>query len=102
VARPKHDPNGGFERKGKFKKASNMNFALNIANRVEDYLQKMMDDKMARDGHDYVDDAELDTMYKLALDRVLREDSRAKAGGNIRLGEIILIVDADTRVVSNF
>jgi len=77
-----------------------MNFGLNVANKVEDHLQTMIDGKIARDGHDYVDDAELDTMYKLALDRTLQENSKAKAGGNIRLGEIILIVDADTRVVS--
>jgi hypothetical protein len=79
-----------------------MNFALNVANKVEDHLQMMIDAKVARDGHDYVDDAELDSMYKLALDRTLQENSKAKAGGNIRLGEIILIVDADTRVVSGF
>lgn len=43
VARPKHDPKskGGeqaFVRRGKFKKASNMNYALMISNKVEDKL----------------------------------------------------------------
>ncbi|KAH7158193.1 glycosyl transferase family group 2-domain-containing protein [Dactylonectria estremocensis] len=37
VARPKHDGDG-FQRKGKFKKASNMNFALMISCRVEEKL----------------------------------------------------------------
>ncbi|KAF2432593.1 hypothetical protein EJ08DRAFT_123024 [Tothia fuscella] len=97
VARPPHNKDG-FVRKGKFKKASNMNFALNIANKVEDYLQAMMDEKIKTNGHDIVDDQELDDMYKIALDRVLEEDPRASAAGNIRMGEIILIIDSDTRV----
>lgn len=59
-----------------------------------------MDAKIAHEGHDFVDDMELDEMYRQALDRVLREDSRVNAAGNIRMGEFILLVDADTRVVS--
>lgn len=35
VARPPHNQDG-FVRKGKFKKASNMNYALNVANKVEE------------------------------------------------------------------
>jgi hypothetical protein len=35
VARPGHNKDG-FIRKGKFKKASNMNYALNVANKVEE------------------------------------------------------------------
>lgn len=35
VGRPGHNKDG-FVRKGKFKKASNMNFALNVANKVEE------------------------------------------------------------------
>lgn len=60
----------------------------------------MMDEKVKVNGHDMVDDHELDEMYKTALDRVLTEDPRAIAAGNIRMGEIILIIDSDTRVVS--
>jgi hypothetical protein len=37
VARPPHN-HDGFMRKGKFKKASNMNFALNVANKVEEWV----------------------------------------------------------------
>jgi predicted ATP-dependent Lon-type protease len=100
VARPKHEK-GVFERKGKFKKASNMNFALNVANKVEDYLQKMMDEETSSSGSEYVDDEKLDEMYRSCLDRVLDEDARVKAAGNVRMGEIILIIDSDTRVVSS-
>lgn len=42
VARPKHNPDPAdgeaFVRRGKFKKASNMNYALWISNRVEEKL----------------------------------------------------------------
>lgn len=99
VARPKHGENG-FERKGKFKKASNMNFALNISMKVEAYLQQMVDDKFAREGSNVIDEKEEDELYQAALSRVLAESPLAQADGNIRVGEIILIVDSDTRVVS--
>jgi hypothetical protein len=58
----------------------------------------MTDEKSVANGHDFIDDQELDDMYKTALDRVLQEDPRVRAAGNIRMGEIILIVDSDTRV----
>jgi cellulose synthase/poly-beta-1,6-N-acetylglucosamine synthase-like glycosyltransferase len=32
------------------------------------------------------------------LEEVIREDGRAWAAGNIRIGDIILLVDSDTRV----
>lgn len=39
--------------------------------------------------------------YEQALARVMESDSRIKAGGDIRVGEHILLVDSDTRVVSS-
>jgi hypothetical protein len=98
VARPKHEKDG-YQRKGKFKKASNMNFALNVATKVEDYLQEMMDAEIASGGSEWVDDEKLDDMYRDCLDRVLLENEKVMAAGNIRMGELILIIDSDTRVV---
>ncbi len=95
VSRPKHNSEG-FVRKGKFKKASNMNFALNISNRVEDALQSAIDARTEKDVG--ISEEEETTLYQEALKKVLDSDPRAKAGGNIRMGEIILIVDSDTRV----
>ncbi|CAI6331822.1 unnamed protein product [Periconia digitata] len=95
VSRPKHNTDG-FVRKGKFKKASNMNFALNISNRVEDVLQGLVTPRLEKD--QYITEDEEETLYQQALAEVLESDPRAKAGGNIRMGEIILIVDSDTRV----
>ena len=98
VARPKHNGEEGYVRHGKFKKASNMNFALNLSQKVESYLQEAIDAKLASDGTDMVDEIEEEEMYKAALARALEENPLARADGNIRVGEVILIVDSDTRV----
>ncbi|KAK7740513.1 hypothetical protein SLS53_005356 [Cytospora paraplurivora] len=103
VARPK-DGEDGFVRKGKFKKASNMNFALNISQKVEAYLQEAVDARCATQaGHRdsdpaFLEEQEIDDLYQECLGRVLRENPTAMAEGNIRIGELILIVDSDTRV----
>jgi hypothetical protein len=100
VARPKHNGEEGFVRKGKFKKASNMNFALNISQKVEAHMQAIAEARMAEKETDLVTDAEEEEMYQTALARALEENPLAMADGDIRVGEIILIVDSDTRVVS--
>lgn len=77
-----------------------MNFALNISQKVEKYLQEMVDAKFAAEGTDLIDQQEEEEIYEAALARVLEENPLAQAAGNIRMGEYILIVDSDTRVVS--
>jgi len=102
VARPRHnDKETGFVRKGKFKKASNMNFALNLSAKVEAYLQDMVTERCRTNGEEgeMIDDEELDQLYQAALARGLEDTPLAQAAGNIRVGELILIVDSDTRVV---
>ncbi|KAK8074501.1 hypothetical protein PG997_009164 [Apiospora hydei] len=90
VARPKHGENG-FLRRGKFKKASNMNFALMISCKVEDKLARY------QRGPEWsqADEAQA---YEQSLKEVLEEDGRAWADGNVRVGDYILIIDSDTRV----
>ncbi|KAK6218109.1 hypothetical protein LQW54_002858 [Pestalotiopsis sp. IQ-011] len=90
VARPKHGENG-FLRRGKFKKASNMNFALMISCKVEEKLAQY------NRGPEWsqVDEAQA---YEKSLKEVLEENGRAWADGNIRVGDYILIIDSDTRV----
>ncbi|KAH8169966.1 glycosyl transferase family group 2 domain-containing protein [Sarocladium implicatum] len=90
VARPKHGENG-FERRGKFKKASNMNFALMISCKVEDKLQAI-ERTPQWSQHDEAQ------AYEQALKEVLEADGRAWADGNIRVGDYILLIDSDTRV----
>ncbi|KAM3450030.1 hypothetical protein MY3296_006427 [Beauveria thailandica] len=98
VARPRHNGDEGYARKGKFKKASNMNFALNFSQRVEGRMQEMMDTRVANTGSDLIDEAEEEEMYNMALAQLLDEEPLAWAEGDIRVGEIILLVDSDTRV----
>ena len=93
VARPKHGENG-FLRRGKFKKASNMNFALMISCKVEERLSQIS----RPPGWTQSDEAQA---YERALKAVLEEDGRAWADGNIRVGDYILIIDSDTRVPSD-
>ncbi|KAK2740535.1 hypothetical protein FQN57_006038 [Myotisia sp. PD_48] len=95
VARPKNNEDG-YVRKGKFKKASNMNFALNVSNKVEDKLLEKLAETLSIS--DMIDPAMEETFYFLALEQVLAEDTRVRAAGDIRMGESILIVDSDTRV----
>lgn len=97
VARPRHNGDEGFVRKGKFKKASNMNFALGLSQKVEALLQDMVD---SADASDMLGESQEADMYAAALARVLEENPLAWAAGDVRVGELILLVDSDTRVVS--
>ncbi|KAF4535497.1 putative glycosyl transferase family 2 protein [Lasiodiplodia theobromae] len=97
VARPKHNPKPAegeevFLRRGKFKKASNMNYALWVSNRVEEKLLPLhRSDTWTQD-----DEA---AAYRNALAEVVAEDEgRTWADGNIRVGDYILLIDSDTRV----
>ncbi|KXT15161.1 hypothetical protein AC579_7930 [Pseudocercospora musae] len=90
TARPKHGSEG-FVRKGKFKKASNMNFGLMLSNNVEAKLAKVQRDSNWTQNDEAVE-------YERCLREVLEEHGRAWADGNIRLGDYILIIDSDTRV----
>ncbi|GME43906.1 glycosyltransferase family 2 protein [Neofusicoccum parvum] len=107
-ARPKHNENPDtekgevhFVRKGQFKKASNMNYCLDFSLRVEDELQRMIDVVCAERGctQDDLSVEEEATIYEKARDAMVEKDQgNTWAAGNVRLGEIILIIDSDTRV----
>lgn len=98
VARPPHQPKvesgdeKPFIRKGRFKKASNMNYGLGISNRIEDKLTGV------RRNQGWTQDDE-NEVYEQCLVDVLNEDGgRTWAEGNVRIGDYILIIDSDTRV----
>lgn len=81
VARP---PPSIRPRKGLFKKASNLNYGLNVAIRVEEI--------MAESGGQVTDPVE-------ALQLVSGEfNDEFFAGGDVRMGDIVLLVDSDTRI----
>src|SRR2546423_3279048 len=97
VARPKHCPKPAagermFVRAGKFKKASNMNYALSVSTRVEEQLTTVnRDEGWTKENEQEASDA--------ALARVVEsDDGRTWAEGNVRIGDYILIIDSDTRV----
>jgi cellulose synthase/poly-beta-1,6-N-acetylglucosamine synthase-like glycosyltransferase len=90
TARPKHGEEG-FLRRGKFKKASNMNYGLMLSNNVEERLA-LVDRTETWTSNDEAKE------YDRCLKEVLDENGRAWADGNIRIGDYILLVDSDTRV----
>ena len=97
VSRPKHNPKPKageevFLRRGKFKKASNMNYAVWASSRVEDQLKSLQ----RREGWTQEDET---AAYQKVLTEVVEEDQgRTWAEGDIRIGDYILIIDSDTRV----
>lgn len=97
VARPKHNPNPedgekAFLRRGKFKKASNMNYAFMISNKIEEKLLRV-------ERHEGWTQEDEYAAYDQCLAEVLtEEEGRAWAEGNVRVGDYILIIDSDTRV----
>jgi len=110
VARPKHDDGeGGFKRRGRFKKASNMNYGLALSLKMEEFVRKLelergekasVADSAAED--DDAEDLE-EQALRMAIEETYQENGsrfrpwahNAKA---LRIGEIILIVDSDTIV----
>ncbi|KAI4229121.1 MAG: hypothetical protein L6R36_001078 [Xanthoria steineri] len=97
VARPKHNPKPAdgetpFIRAGKFKKASNMNYAMAVSARVEEKLTAIhRDPKWNQETENYA--------FQQSLQQVKDEDNgRTWAEGNIRIGDYILLIDSDTRV----
>jgi hypothetical protein len=83
TARPKHNDDG-FVRRGKFKKASNMNYGLMLSNKIEEKLADV--DRLH--GWSQADEAK---EYERCLNEVLKDNGRAWVDGNIRIGDYILL-----------
>ena len=110
VARPKEEKEeGGFKRRGRFKKASNMNYGLALSLKMEEFIRKLelergekasVADSAADD--DAIDDLE-EQALRMAVEEIYEESGRrfkpwAHNAKALRIGEIILIVDSDTIV----
>lgn len=111
VARPKHDDSeGGFKRRGRFKKASNMNYGLALSLRMEEWIKRLETQKEERarsgqsaEAEDDEDEELEEKALSIAIEEIYEESgkkfkpwaSNAKA---LRIGEVILIVDSDTIV----
>jgi hypothetical protein len=90
-----------FIRKGQFKKASNMNYCLDFSIRVEDEMQRLIDATCQQRGctQDDLTIQEEEDLYDEARTNMVEKDAgKTWAAGNIRMGEVILIIDSDTRV----
>ncbi|KKY17433.1 hypothetical protein UCRPC4_g05575 [Phaeomoniella chlamydospora] len=103
-ARPPHCTDEGdqfFLRRGQFKKASNMNYCLGFSLRVEDELMSLVEQVCHERGctHEDLTVEEETELQEVAMNKVLEHDGgRTWAAGEVRIGEIVLIIDSDTRV----
>ncbi|EPS96750.1 hypothetical protein FOMPIDRAFT_1052989 [Fomitopsis schrenkii] len=105
VARPPHDNSpDGYQRAGRFKKASNMNYGLALSLKLEKHLLAL-EAEAAERGADYVEGEESleDRAMNLAVEEIYEESGGrwrpwACNGKSLRVGDIILIVDSDTIV----
>ncbi|GAA5940458.1 hypothetical protein JCM3775_005096 [Rhodotorula graminis] len=117
VARPGHGKH--YHRAGRFKKSSNLNVALELSIRIETLMREK---KPVRGPDEAPWTADEDQqLYTVCLEQALAEtqrviqldadddleksDEKPKtktlgvwAAGNVRIGELILIIDSDTRV----
>ncbi|GJN90636.1 hypothetical protein Rhopal_003648-T1 [Rhodotorula paludigena] len=112
VARPGHGKH--YKRAGRFKKSSNLNVALELSIRIETLLKEKRPERTPDNPWTYEEDQAL---YQICLEQALAEtqrvipreegddekDEKPKtlgvwASGDIRIGELILIIDSDTRV----
>ena len=112
VARPKHDLynlEGGFKRRGRFKKASNMNYGLALSLKMEEHIRRLelergekasvADSTVSEDVNDDIEEQAL----RLAIEETREENGQlhrpwAHNARALRIGEIILLVDSDTIV----
>ncbi|KAJ7616832.1 glycosyl transferase family group 2-domain-containing protein [Mycena polygramma] len=97
TARPAHNKDGFF-RKGKFKKASNMNYGLALSLKLEKHLAALEAAGVSEE-----DECLEDKAMHLAVEETFEESGRrhrpwACNGKSLRVGEIILIIDSDTIV----
>jgi hypothetical protein len=110
VARPKHDDSeGGFKRRGRFKKASNMNYGLALSLKMEENIRRLEMERAEKASlaDSATDDDDAEDLEEQAL-RMAVEETYEESGGRfkpwahnakaLRIGDIILIVDSDTIV----
>ena len=79
-----------------------MNYCLDFSLRVEDELSRLLAQRQdERESDDDITIEEENEFYDIAMKKIIESDQgRTLAAGNVRLGELILLVDCDTRVVS--
>ena len=77
-----------------------MNYCLEFSNKVEDELLRLIAQREETMNTQNITLEQENALYEQALETVVaRDEGRTMAAGNVRLGEIILLIDCDTRVV---
>lgn len=78
-----------------------MNYCLDFSSRVEDELLRLIEQREQTMNTQHITLEQENILYDQALETIVRADEgRTMAAGNVRLGELILLIDCDTRVVS--
>lgn len=77
-----------------------MNFGIRLSLRVEEIMDELRPISNNPDGHDsaWTDDDERDINNEVLMQALEESNGVAWASGNIRIGELVLIIDSDTRV----
>lgn len=77
-----------------------MNYCLNFSIRVEHKLLSLLTDYNQQFPEEEITVAKENELYEVAMNATIESDEgRTWADGNVRLGEIILLLDCDTKVV---
>jgi hypothetical protein len=87
VARPAHGQDG-FQRKGRFKKAGNLNYCNSLSLRIEDLMDEMRVEILAEEekGIDMWSEEEDKRLYDIALAKAIEEsEGKTWAAGNVRM-----------------
>ncbi|KAF9552144.1 hypothetical protein CPC08DRAFT_738237 [Agrocybe pediades] len=100
IARPGHSSEpDGYKRAGRFKKASNMNYGIQLSLCMEKHILALESSNEKFDGDVSLEDKALE----MAIEETYEATGRkwkpwAKNARSLRIGEVILIVDSDTIV----
>lgn len=87
VARPPHGQDD-FQRKGRFKKAGNLNYCNTLSLRVEDLMDEMRIEILANEekGMEMWSEVEDRKLYEVALAKAIEESNgKTWAAGNVRM-----------------
>jgi hypothetical protein len=80
-----------------------MNYCLDFSIRVEDELLRLCAEFEQQHPEEEIIVPKENEFYSMAMETTIASDEgKTWAAGNVRLGEYILLVDCDTRVVSFF
>jgi len=77
-----------------------MNYCLYFSIRVEDELLRLIAEYEREHPGEEITVAKENELYSTAMETIiLSDEGRTWAGGNVRLGEFILLLDCDSKVV---